>query len=301
MSAALLPPLWKITSGYLNLAEQWYYADLKFLQLAAAESFADKSYRDLIVDSKDSRIETFLDLIIGGNDIHILEALLRAVPGFFFRNSAIEKMICRDCPKLLEFIHSRRSEDLEAYYAEPGDKAAEEGALGVLNWEQRRGYRLWSLGTALSLLCNGHLSVLKRLKRGKRKCPLDGTTLVYAIQRNNVDAVKWLRHIVDVGAIKFGPEIHLDSAEMIEYFLDDPDAEISTEHLLRNAIRQDNLAVVKYLVENTDAVMRLGESEALNMAALPQVNAPAVSDYLRLRRGDPFSQRRGRKNAPRNK
>ncbi len=299
---ALLPPLWKITSEYLNLAEQWYYADIEFLRLAPVaiiESFANKSYHELIVDGKDNRIETFLELIIEGNDVHILEALLHAVPGFYFLHRIIEKMICRDRPRLLEFVRDHRSEDLETYYAVPDNKSAEAGVLGVLNWEQRRGYKLWTLGTARRLLHDGNLSVLKRLKHGKRRCPLDDTTLVYAIQRNYVDAVKWLRHVGNFGTIKFSPEILLESVEMIKYFLDDPEVLISAEHLLINAIRWGNLAVVKYLVENTDAVVRLGESEALKMAALPQVNSPAVSDYLRLRRGDPFSRRR--KSASQNK
>lgn len=288
LESLLLLPLWKITSDYFNRAEQWYYASVKFFQLVPFDFARMPNARPVNIDS-------FLELIIEGDDVHILKALHRMLEyysAWFFRSGIIGKMISLDRPKMLEFVHVHRPEDLVKYYDRlvgARNMSAETGSLKVLNWEQRRGYNLWGAHTARELVLNGHLSILQRLQHGKIKCPVDSNILICAIQSGHVDAVKWLQTVADVKIAEINYEGYIKTVGMLKYFLEDSKLRCSTEYLLKQAIDAGFLDIVKYLVENTDAAEQLGEAHAVDLAGRSSNTDPFVLEYL-LDRGFPIPE-----------
>ncbi len=284
---ALLPPLWDIAAGYLNLAERWYFAGVKFLRLTPVDLVCG-------TDAQPRVIDPLLDLIIEGDDVHILEALCRDSGGWFFRHVVIEKMIRLGRPKMLEFVHVRRPDDLVDFYrsfAGAGVAAAEAGSLKVLNWEQRRGYNLWTGHTAQALIHGGRLSVLERLRQGKRKCPVGPAALACAIYDGRVDAVRWLR-TAGVNVLDIDYPYCINTVAMLKYFLEESGLECPMAYLLENSLCRGRIDVTKYLVENTGAAELLGKVVAVRLAAQSYYDDPSVLEYL-LKRGFPVPRDSG--------
>ncbi len=317
----LLKPLWKITSGYFGLAEQWYYAGVKVFQLDPDVISRMGDIFHMIL-----KINAMVDDIVDQNHFHILGVLCehaRSCCGdaWYFADSAIMGMIRFDRVQLLEIVCVHHEDDISSYYAFNSDdeilrselnfvqkhfpnylesyRARETnrtevsaicGSLNVLKWENEQGLKEWTTQTSELLIDNGHVDVLRELLDGGR-CPWDVNAYWAAIKKDNVDLVWWFEAHDDDNKLHAVTSYEFArSAEMAEHFLEDSRFGCRPGYLMEQAATEGTLEMVKYLVEQTSAMDDLKRSDVVRWACRDSKGDPAKLKYL-LERGFPMPWR----------
>ncbi len=268
LELVLLPPLWSLVAEYFDFAERWYYSSVTFFRLSACEP--------------DNDATTCVDAVVVGNHMHILQPLYRRMvainSGWRFNVDVVTHMVCLDRAAMLEFVHDHQPRDLTHFYNNYGNyDSAETGALEVLRWEQRRGYRPWNSHTALSLASRGHLFALQQLRGAG--CPWDHQTFTAAVEENQLDVVKWLT-TTDLDTSRVALEIHINSLKMLKYFVEDNAPKYPLACVVRHILTFGSPEMREYMFGLPKKVMALETHQALDSVLLPSL-VGIVTAYVR--------------------
>ncbi len=311
LELALLPPLWKISSEYLDPAEQWYYADVAALQLDSSVVS-----RNGALAKREMVLNALFKTVVEFDHFHILEALYRHARQccggeWGFVDSVVVDMVRLDRVQMLEFVRVHRADDLDRYYSGGrsargvlgfelimsqnqayrigyyglADISAVFGSLNVLEWERHHGLKKWSAWTAELLARGGHIAALQRLRAGDDKCPWDSDTYCAAVGSGNVPLVRWLESFDDAVGDS-DPLGRVNTVEMLKYFVNDSRFICKPEVLMRRVVDGGTLEMVKYLIERTSIADDLSRSEIVMCACDEVRDDPAKLEYL-LGRGFP--------------